>query len=251
MYAYTSQDHRDRILNWTQQVSQHIQQHNQHPLPASSNIRTTANGMRLRDRCKRKALAEISINPHKRGRTVKEKMVGKKGAKAAGTAELVKRGRGRPQGSTNRSSPNVDDESYNDQVNDEANSRPASIPDLPPPSDSSAKTPQSRESGSPSKGKGKSKSKKGERTYGKPIPDASINIDFLQTCDPPVFKRSLSQVRATGKPIPDAVIALRRMLLNAPNGVPGELKVRHCHHPSGWGGARRADRFADTIRQRH
>ncbi|KAI4256867.1 MAG: hypothetical protein L6R42_005979 [Xanthoria sp. 1 TBL-2021] len=213
-----SQDLHYQIWSWAQQVNQYTQQYNQQSLPFESISRTTANGMRLRDRPARNPLAEIPINPHCRKRKVEKAMPDKEDVRAGDTAEPVKKRRGRPPGSRNKSH----GQGSNKPDSVLSRGRPPSIPNLPPPSASSAKTPSSRKSSSPSK------SKRGDRTLEQPRPDATVDMPFLETCKPAVFKTSFRELKAAGKPIPDAILEVRQKLLYVPKGlIPRELKAQY------------------------
>ncbi|KAL8712370.1 MAG: hypothetical protein Q9225_006955 [Loekoesia sp. 1 TL-2023] len=226
MPSPTSQALHSRIWSWAQEVDRSANPGRQPRLRPKCTGRVTSNGMKLRDRPARKTLVEISINPRCRKRKLAEAMPDSEKTSGGTSAQPAKKGRGRPLGSKNKASAAVEDngdyQRDDEPVSLPSRGHPASIPDLPPPSASSAKTPQSRQSSSPSK------SKRGERMLGQPRPDATIDMAFLETCKPSVTKRTFRELKAAGKLIPEAAQELRQKLLFVPKGlIPFQLKARY------------------------
>ena len=239
MSTHIPEDLHYRIRSWAQQVKQQS-------LPFESISRTTANGMRLRDRPLRKPLTEIPINPHTRKRKTKEAMSDEEEPRAGHNAELLKKRRGRPPGSKNKSLAVVGQDLDDPGLVLSCGRPPSSIPDLPPPSTSSAKTP------SPPKPSSPSKSKRGDRKLDQPRPDATVDMLLLETCKPAVIKTSFHELKAAGITIPIAALELRQKLLYVPKGlVPGELKVPHFPPAAAPNLAACTHRSSGAIRQRH
>ena len=215
-----------RIDQWVQEVVTHTEQHSQR------RTRSSGHGMRLRSLPARQGLTEISINPHLRKRKATAAMedTDKTGAgKKAKISSGPPKQRGRPPGSKNQSKQvveneeNGDDEVYSLTTLPSRRKLPSSVPDLPPPSDSSAKPGSpSRSSVSPSK-----KEKKGVFVLDKAKSEAAIDMAYLETCTPPAKQVTIQELIAMGKPIHPAVLSLFNKLTKVPTGcIPSELKVK-------------------------
>ncbi|KAL8710655.1 MAG: hypothetical protein Q9220_004879 [cf. Caloplaca sp. 1 TL-2023] len=226
MTSASTQDLHHRVRAWAQEVQRQSDDGRQPALLPKKTLRATSNGMKLRPRRPSKTLAEISINPHRRKRNHAEAMpAAPKNARGGKAIEPAKK-RGRPVGSKGKGKSSAmaegDDEnsSDNEPVSLPSRGRPVSVPDLQPPSDSSAKTPASRQSSSPSK------SKRGDKLLNKPRSDKTIDMRFLATCEPAIYKTSFPRLKALGKSISEETLDLRQKLLNIPKAlVPGVLKV--------------------------
>ena len=203
----------------------HTEQHKQR------RTRSSGHGMRLRSLPARQGLTEISINPHSRKRKVTAAMedINKTGAgKKAKIGSGPPKQRGRPPGSKNQSKrvveneENGDDEVYSPATLPSRRKLPSSVPDLPPPSDSSAKPGSPSRSGvSPSK-----KEKKGVFVLDRAKSEAAIDMAYLETCKPPARQVTIPELNAMGKPIHPAVLSLFNKLTKIPPGcIPSELKV--------------------------
>ena len=173
-----------RIDQWAQEVVTHTEQHSQRRTGSSGHA------MRLRSLPARQGLTEISINPHSRKRKVTAAMddTSKPGAgKKAKIGSGPPKQRGRPPGLKNKSKQvieneeNRDDEVYSPATLPSRRKFPSSVPDLPPPSDSSAKPGSPLRSGvSPSK-----REKKGVFVLDRAKSEAAIDMAYLETCTPP------------------------------------------------------------------
>ena len=214
-----------RIDQWVQEVVTHIEQHSQ------KRTRSSGHGMRLRSLPARQGLTEISINPHSRKRkatAVIEDTDKTRAGKKAKISSGPPKQRGRPPGSKNQSKQvveneeNGDDEVYSLTTLPSPRKMPSSVPDLPPPSGSSAKPGSpSRSSVSPSK-----KEKKGVLVLDRAKSEDAIDMAYLETCTPPAKQVTIPELNAMGKHIHPAVLRLFNKLTKVPTGcIPSELKV--------------------------
>ena len=214
-----------RIHQWAQEVVTHTEQHDQR------RTRSSGHGMRLRSLPARQGLIEISINPHSRKRKATAAMEDTNKTRAGKKAKIGNeppKQRGRPPGLKNKSKRVIENEE-NDYVEVHSPATlpsrrklPSSVPDLPPPSDSSAKPGSPlRSSVSPSK-----KEKKGVFVLDRAKSEAAIDMAYLETCTPPAKQVTIPELNAMGKPIHPAVLSLFNKLMKVPTGcIPSELKV--------------------------
>ena len=207
--------------------------------------------MRLRSLPARQGLTEITINPHSRKRKATAAMedTNKTGAgKKAKIGSGPPKQRGRPPGLKNKSKQvieneeNGDDEVYSPATLPSRRKLPSSVPDLPPPSNSSAKPGSPLRSGvSPSK-----KEKKGVFVLDRAKSEAAIDMAYLETCTPPAKQVTIPELNAMGKPIHPAVLSLFNKLTKVPTGcIPSELKVIQFSVP----GQIETDAFQASIQQ--
>ncbi len=210
-----------RIDCWAQEVVKETEQYPQR--------QNSVHYMKLRSRPTRQHLSEISVNTcSSRKRKALETMSNTINTKAAKKAELdtIPRGRGRPLGSKNRVT-----HAENHGVDEDSNPLPlrnpshvpSSVPDLLPPSASSARR---AKSGSPTK------TKRGDITLDKQKSEAAIDMAYLARCSPAVKKADLLRLRAVKKKIPEPVLYLHGKLSDLPHSaIPFKLKV-DCSLPS-------------------
>lgn len=210
-----------RIDQWAQEMVTYTEQQTQRW------TRSSGNSMTLRSLSARQGLTEISINPHSRKRKAAAAMDGRNEAGAGKKTRMdgePPKQRGRPPGPKNNAKRANEDEGNGDEdyqpLSLPNRSRlPSSVPDLPPPSKSSAK------SGSPSRNS-TSPGKKGLLTLDKAKSEAAIDMAYLETCTPAVKQTSFQALRASKKKIPSAVLSMYNKLKNVPHGaIPLELEV--------------------------
>ncbi|KAL8812821.1 MAG: hypothetical protein Q9200_000750 [Gallowayella weberi] len=213
MASPTSCDLHHIVQSWVQKVNSHADPDREPPLLPKTARRATASGMRLRDRPTQKALAEVTINIHTRKRKHAEATADLGNVRDGNNAQQAQRKRGRPAKPKNKALAAKDNGGYQKPDPIPAPSPPTSIPSLPPLSRSSARSPSRSPSRSPTK------------NFNMARPQEQIEMKFLESCTPPVFRNTFKQLRAEGKVIPQAVLDLYKKLKLPSHGcVPEELR---------------------------
>ncbi|KAL8819560.1 MAG: hypothetical protein Q9223_002033 [Gallowayella weberi] len=187
MASPTSCDLHHIVQSWVQKVNSHADPDREPPLLPKTARRATASGMRLRDRPTQKTLAEVSINIHTRKRKHAEATADLGNVRDRNNAQQAQRKRGRPAKPKNKALAAKDNGGYQKPDPIPAPPPPTSIPSLPPLSRSSARSPSRSPSRSPTK------------NFSMARPQEPIEMKFLESCTPPVFRNTFKQLRAEGK----------------------------------------------------